>query len=310
MGTPLFAKNIFQKIVNDGHKILGVFTQRPKPVGRKQILCKSPVHKFAEELGFQVFTPKGMRNDEVYNQISSLKPDLIIVAAYGFIIPQSILDLPKYGCINVHASLLPRWRGAAPIHHAIMAGDKETGVTIMKMDAGMDTGDIILKRSISISPDETVGELTEKMSFLGADAMSTVLNDIDNYLENSQVQPTSGITIAGKITKDMECVDWNANADQIERNIRAFTPEPTMWSSINGIRIKILKSCVKEAPYEVKKNSKSGTILDKNFTVKCGNETFLQLLEVQPAGKTAMKASDFLNGRKNLIGESFDEKVF
>lgn len=310
MGTPLFAKNVLQKIVEDGHEILGVFTQRPKPVGRKQILCKSPVHEFAEEAGFQVFTPKGMRNDEVHNQISELKPDLIIVAAYGFIIPQAILDLPKYGCINVHASLLPRWRGAAPIHHAIMAGDKETGVTIMKMDAGMDTGDMILKRSISINSDETVGALTEKLSILGADAMSLVLNDLDDYLAKAQVQPTDGVTIAGKITKDMECVDWNATADRIEKNIRAFTPEPAMWSSINGIRIKILKSRVKDSQYDVGENAKAGTILDKDFTVKCGNETFLQLLEVQPAGKTTMKANDFLNGHKNLIGESFDEKVF
>lgn len=308
MGTPEFARNALEKLVDKGHKILSVFSQAPKPVGRKQIVCKSMVHEFAEKNGIDVFTPKSLKNDEIQGIIRSQSPDLIIVAAYGFIIPQVILDMPKFGCINIHASLLPRWRGAAPIQHAIMAGDTKTGVTIMQMDAGMDTGNIILKKTIDITNETTGGSLTNELSVIGANAICEVLADLENYLQRSYKQPSEGVTIAPKITKEVEMVDWHKNAVEIERIIRALNPAPAMWSAIDGTRIKILEAEVVQLSGA--ENLNIGTLVGKSFIIKCGDDTYLKLNKIQPAGKKIMNAADFLNGHKDLIGKIFDDKIY
>lgn len=307
MGTPEFARIALEKIVNCGHNVLAVFSQPPKPAGRGKNIQKSAVHEYAEYHDICVYTPRTMRSEEVINVIKALKPDVIIVAAYGFIIPQSILDIPKFGCINIHGSVLPRWRGAAPIHHAIMSGDKETGITIMKMDAGMDTGDIIKIDKYPISEKETLGELRAKLAKIGAGSIADVLNNLEEYLENAYSQPEKGVTIANKITKDMEQINWNLDAKVIERSIRALSPDLYMWTAIDNTRIKIIESTVVEYEHD---NCKPGTILNRDFVVSCGDNTFLRVDYLQPAGKKVMKAADYINGHKEITGRVFDEKIF
>lgn len=301
MGTPDFAKQALQSILQAGYNVIGVYTQAPKPTGRKQVCQKSAVHQLAENSGISVYTPKSLKKEEVINEIRAQNPDLIIVAAYGFIIPESILSIPKYGCINIHASILPRWRGAAPIQHAIMAGDDETGITVMKMDAGMDTGDIIDIKKVPISSNTTYIDLLSDLSSLGAEMIVDVLCDLDSKLRNAYKQPEDGVTTAGKITKSMEQIDWNKPSVEIQNNIRAFYPSPAMWSQIHGIRLKILSARVVS---EVS-NVDAGTVLNTNFVVQCGDRTHLQLLEVQPSGKSAMSAKSFINGHQCIIGDKF-----
>lgn len=304
MGTPEFAKTALEAIHNAGHNVIGVFSQPPKPVGRKQILQNSPVHEYAEQNGIPVYTPKSLRKGNAAEIIKELNPDVIVVAAYGFIIPESILDTPKYGCINIHASILPRWRGAAPIQHAIMAGDDKTGITVMKMDPGMDTGDIISIGEVAIDNNTTYGSLVHDLSVLGSKMIVETLADLENSLSDAYVQPADGATIAGKITKEMEQIDWNKTAQEIERNIRAFNPAPSMWSTVCGTRMKFLKAEIVDdmdlGIYE------PGTVVNEDFIVACGMNTYLKILEVQPAGKSIMSAQAFINGHKNIIGGIYE----
>lgn len=300
MGTPNFAKEALAAIMRSEHKVENVFTQSPKPVGRKHVLEKSPVYQFAEINGISVHTPSTLKNDEVVQQLRKMSPDVVVVAAYGFILPESILSIPKYGCINIHASILPRWRGAAPIQHAIMAGDQESGISIMKMDCGMDTGDIIEVRKVGITQQTTYGVLLDSLSQLGADMIVDVLSDLENKLQHAYKQPSEGVTIARKLTREMEKIDWSRNANDIERNIRAFHPAPNMWTTICGHRIKIISS---EVVQDIANNSmKIGSIVNENFVILCGNGTFLRILEIQPSGGKKMPASAFLNGHRNIIG--------
>lgn len=305
MGTPEFAKVALESIINAGHNVISVYTQPPKPVGRKHILQKSAVHNFAESLNIPVYTPTSMRSEEVISQIKELNPDVIVVAAYGFIIPEAILNTPKYGCINIHASILPRWRGAAPIQHAIMHGDKETGISIMKMDKGMDTGDIISIEKLEITGDTTYGMLIDDLSKLGGKMIVNTLADIENMLNSAYKQPIEGVTIAPKITKDMEQINWSKTASEIEHNIRAFSPSPLMWSTIAGIRTKIVSA--KEV-FDIQANDHEiGTIINDKFVVRCGQNTYLQILQIQPAGKNIMQAQSFINGHKEIIGAKYEE---
>lgn len=305
MGTPEFSKNALEAIVKAGHNVIGVYTQRPKPVGRKHIVQMSAVHEFAESLNIPVHTPKTMRSAEVIEEIKELNPDLIIVAAYGFIIPADILNIPRFGCINIHASVLPRWRGAAPIQHAIMAGDNETGITIMKMDQGMDTGDIISIKKTPINADTTYGLLISELSKIGADMIVETLDNLDDALNNACKQPEDGVTIANKITKEIEQIDWSKSAAEIERSIRALMPSPAMWAAIGDVRMKILEAEVASAVDS--QNSEIGTIINADFVVKCGANTYLKLITVQPAGKSPMPAKAFLNGHKNIIGARYEK---
>ena len=306
MGTPDFAKTALKRLVDDGHNIISVFTQEPKPVGRKQVLQKSSVHKFAEENSIPVFTPKKLKSEEIQQLIKRQAPDVIVVAAYGFIIPQAILDIPTYGCINIHASLLPRWRGAAPIQRAIMAGYSKTGITIMRIDAGMDTGDMLLKRSVDITPNTSYGDLLSQLSVIGAEAISEVLCNLQSYLLAAERQPKEGVTIASKITPDLEEIKWDLSNTQINNLVRALSPIPATWTEIDGLRIKVISAELSNQ--ESFSDVPAGTILDKQFHVRCGDNTVLHLKTIQPAGKKIMSAIDFLNGHKNLIGRCFNAK--
>jgi methionyl-tRNA formyltransferase len=224
-----------------------------------------------------------------------LKPDLAIVSSYGLIIPQSMLDIPIHGFINIHASLLPRWRGATPIQSSILAGDQKTGISIIKMDAGVDTGDIILSRSMNISHETTCGELSDKLGTLGASMILEILNDFDNSLSKSQKQSEKESTYTKKINADSCRINWNDSAEKILRQIKAFSPVPAAWTEINGARIKIFNAEIVNETL----NFHPGFVLE-NTIVVCKAKA-LKLLEVQPSGKNRMSGEDFLRGRKNLI---------
>jgi methionyl-tRNA formyltransferase len=313
MGTSDFSKKILATLLDAAFEITAVYTQAPKPTGRSYEVKKSPVHEFAEERGLFVYTPATLRSQEQENIFRSLGPHMAIVAAYGLIIPQNILDIPTNGFINVHASLLPRWRGAAPIQAAILAGDRKSGVTIMKMDAGVDTGDIISMKSIDILPQTTYGELEAQISALGAEMIVKTLRNLQQSLAKAYPQPSEGATYAGKITKNSCRIDWNQSAEQIVRIIRAFSPYPSAWSEIEGMRIKIINADAvdswdrSESTYQGSDCSASacpGT-LHGDITVSCGNGERLQISVLQPAGKNFMSAADFSRGYKRLVGKQF-----
>jgi methionyl-tRNA formyltransferase len=307
MGTSDFSKKILTALLDAAFKVIAVYTQPPKPAGRNYKLQKSPVHEFAEERGIAVYTPSTLRSLEQENIFRSLAPCVAIVAAYGLIIPQNILDIPTHGFINVHASLLPRWRGAAPIQAAILAGDRQSGVTIMKMDAGVDTGDIISMKSIDISPQTTHGELSEQMAALGAEMMVSTMRDLERSLAVTYPQPTDGATYAGKITKDSCRLDWTQPAVQILRTILAFSPNPSAWSEIDGMRIKIISADGETNSRNSGSNSDGHRpgILHDDMTVSCGDGERIRLTLLQPAGKNSMSAADFARGYGKLVGKQF-----
>ncbi len=295
----LFEK--YQK--NNKFKIIAVYTQAPKPSGRNYKVQKTIVHNFAELYEISVFTPKTLRSVEQFELFKSLQPDIAIVAAYGLIVPRNILDIPPLGFINIHASALPRWRGAAPIQSAILAGDKKTGITIMKMDEGIDTGDIISMNFLDIHQKTNYAELSEKMGNLGAEMIIDTLENIEDRLSNSLKQSENGATYAAKFSKESCKIDWTKSAEDILRQIMAFSTTSSAWTEIEGVRIKVLDA---DIVTNESKNESSGTILEehKNALVACGSG-FLKSILIQPAGKNIMSGSDFIRGHKNLVGKLF-----
>ena len=289
MGTPDFALSALKEL-HQKHHLLAVYTRPPKPAGRGKKEQKTPVHLFAEENHIPVFTPKTLRDKTEQEQLKSLKPDMIIVAAYGLILPKEVLCIPPLGCINIHASLLPRWRGAAPIQHAIMAGDTQTGITIMKMDEGMDTGDILLQQTTPILSITTSGELHQTLSEIGAFMIQTYLQDYSNI--PSTPQPHDGITYAPKIEKKDEKINWNKSAFEINRQIRALNPFPGTYFTYNQKRIKIWEAL----PLEIKTSLEPGIVLDDQLTIVCGQQTALRPLKIQQEGKKIIETDDFLKG--------------
>lgn len=281
--------------------LIGIYTKTPKASGRGQQIHKSIVHDFGENHKIPVFYPKSLRSDNEFDAFQKLNCDLAIVASYGLIIPQRILDMPPYGFINVHASALPRWRGAAPIHAALLAGDKMTGITIMKMDAGIDTGDIISIRKVKISNRTTHGELQETLGKLGAEMMSEVVKNLDESLKNAQKQPEKGC-YAKKIEKNDNFINFDDTAKNILRKIFAFAPKPGAFGIVNGLRIKIFDAEICEFS-----NDKNVGYIDEGIIVKC-QDAFLKILKLQPAGKKVMSADDFLRGN-NLVGFSFSSDL-
>ena len=295
MGTPDFAVSALQNLI-ENHNVIAVYTKEPKPVGRKMILTKSPVHLLAEKNNIPVYTPKNFKSEETINELKELNPDMIIVAAYGIILPQSVLDIPTKGCINIHASLLPNLRGANPIQRAIINGDKVAGITIMKMDAGMDTGDMLLTESIDIDLNTTYGELEEKLSAIGA---KLIIQYLDSYdFIQSKPQP-SNFTIAPKLNKEEAKIDWTLPAIKIHNLVRGLSPYPYANCKHNENILKIIKS---EVIYETT-TAPAGTILNKNMDIACGNNTILRILEIQKVGGKPMKIKDFLNGYKLDTGD-------
>jgi methionyl-tRNA formyltransferase len=293
MGTPDFAVPALSEIVAEGHDVLAVYTQPPRPAGRGMVARKSAVHHFAEEAGITALSPRSLKSAAVQNEFFAHDADLAVVAAYGLILPKAILEAPRFGCLNIHASLLPRWRGAAPIQRAIMAGDDETGVVIMKMDEGLDTGPICLGERLAIGQDMTSGDLHDELSLLGARLIGKALRRLAEGQLSCRPQPERGTTYAAKISKDEERVDWRLPAVEVHNRIRAFSPAPGAWfeALLGGRteRIKALRSVV------VPGRGEPGRLIDGQLTVACGTQA-VRLTRVQRAGKKPMLGAEFLRG--------------
>ncbi|MFP5454022.1 MAG: methionyl-tRNA formyltransferase [Alphaproteobacteria bacterium] len=287
MGTPDFAVPTLDALVNAGHDVVAVYCQPPRPAGRGKGLTPSPVQKRAEALGLEVRYPVSLRNEEAQADFSALDLDAAVVAAYGLILPQPILDAPRLGCLNVHGSLLPRWRGAAPVQRAILAGDAETGVTIMQMERGLDTGPMLATLRSPIAS-KTAGELTDELARSGALLMVDVLDKIEAYLP--VVQPEEGITYAAKIDKAESRIDFSRTAIEVERQVRAFNPAPGAWFELGGERIRVLACSVIADMHGV-----CGEVLDERLTIACA-ESAIRPTRVQRAGKAAMTTEDLLRG--------------
>ena len=287
MGTPDFSVPVLDALVEAGHEIAAVYCQPPRPAGRGKKDRPTPVHARAEALGLPVRHPVSLKSPEAQAAFAALQADVAVVVAYGLILPQAILDAPARGCLNIHASLLPRWRGAAPIHRAIMAGDAETGVCIMQMEAGLDTGPVLLREATPIGATETTAQLHDRLSALGAAAVVRALGQLDDL--TPQVQPEDGVTYAHKIDKAEAALDWSADAVAVDRQIRGLSPFPGAWFDHDGGRIKVLGSRLATG------QGAAGKVLDDALTVACGTGA-VQLTRLQKAGRGAQDASEFLRG--------------
>jgi methionyl-tRNA formyltransferase len=292
MGTPDFAVPALRALHGAGHEIVCVYTQPPRPAGRGKKLSPSPVQVAAEALGVPVRSPKSLRGETEQAEFAALNADVAVVAAYGLILPQAVLDAPVHGCLNIHASLLPRWRGAAPIHRAVMAGDIETGVTIMQMEAGLDTGPMLHKVTVPVGR-KTTGELFEELGAVGAAAMVTVLSDLSAF--PPQVQDDAQAIYAPKIDKAEAKIDWSQSAGAIERRVRGLAPFPGAWFELGEERVKLLLAEVVDGA------GAPGTVLDEDFAIACGSGA-LRPLRLQRAGKPAMDRAEFLRGRTVAAG--------
>ena len=295
MGTPDFSVPILGALFKAKYQVIAVYTQPPRPVGRGYKITPSPVHSFATSQNIPVYTPPSLKSEDEQKQWKGLDLDVAIIAAYGLILPKAILDAPKAGCINIHTSLLPRWRGAAPIQRAILEGDSETGVTLMKMDEGLDTGDILFKEKITITPKMTALQLQSALAHL---ATETLLKTLPLYLDGHlkpTPQPELGVTYAAKLDKKEGLLDWRLPASVLERKIRALNPWPGTWFTIGEDRIKVLEAeVVPLTPPE-----RPGKILDNHLTIACG-ENALRLLWVQKIGKSPLPTDEFLRGYEFL----------
>lgn len=304
MGTPDFATGTLEEIVLAGHEVVGVVTQPDKPKGRGKTLMPTPVKEVAMKYNLPVYQPKKVREPEFVEVLRGLKPDVMVVAAFGQIISKEILEMPKYGCINVHASLLPAYRGAAPIQWAVINGDKESGVTIMQMDEGIDTGDMIEKVVVPIAEDETGGSLFDKLSQAGAKLCVKVLQDLEDGKAVREKQPEESTTpYARMIDKKMGSIDWEKPAKEIEQLIRGLNPWPSAYTRLQGKTLKIWKAEVllehsQEAPGQI-------TEVTKDSIVVQTGQGRLKILELQLEGKKRMDAASFLRGYALKEGESF-----
>jgi methionyl-tRNA formyltransferase len=289
MGTPDFAVPTLIELAARGHEIAAVYTRAPKPAGRGMELQPSPVEREARRHGLPVFTPKTLKDDAAQAAFRAHKADAAVVVAYGLILPTPILDAPRLGCFNVHASLLPRWRGAAPINRAIMAGDAESGVTIMQMDEGLDTGAMAMAERIAIGPDMTASDLYDALARLGADLMLRAQAAAERGSLSLTPQPEAGVTYAAKISKDETRIDWAKPWREVHNHIRGLSPFPGAWFEIGATRVKALRSTKGEGA------AKPGTLLDDKLTIACGDGA-VRLTQVQGAGRKAMSAEEFLRG--------------
>ena len=293
MGTPDFAVPSLAELIASGHEIVAVYSQPPRPKGRGQKLTPSPVHAFAEAMGLPVFTPESMRAPEAIDVFKSLDLDAACVVAYGQILKPEVLKAPRLGCFNLHASLLPRWRGAAPINRAIMAGDAESGVMVMKMDVGLDTGDVAMAERLPITDSMTASDLHDALAPLGADLMVRAMGGLERGGLQLTRQSEDGVTYAAKIEKAEARIDWTQPAHAVLRHIHGLSPFPGAWCELGGegepVRLKILRC-------ELAKGSgQPGDMLDDQLAIACGDGA-VRILELQRAGKGPMKAADFLRG--------------
>lgn len=293
MGTPDFSVPVLEALLAAGHEIAAVYCQPPRPAGRGKKDRPSPVQARAGALGLDVCHPVSLKDASAQADFAALGADIAVVVAYGLILPQVVLDAPVRGCLNIHASLLPRWRGAAPIHRAVMAGDAETGVCIMQMEAGLDTGPVLLRGITPIGAEETTGELHDRLSGIGAELIVQALGGLDNL--TAAPQPEQGVTYAAKIDKAEARIDWTRPATEIDRQIRALSPFPGAWTEIDGQRVKLLGARLAAG------QGAPGLVLDEALTVACG-EGAIELTRLQRAGKGAQDSETFLRGWKVAEG--------
>ena len=295
MGTPEFAVPSLSEILANGHDVVRVYTQPPRKSGRGQKLTKSPVHQFADIMGIPVETPEKFRRSSAIDGLEAIDADVACVVAYGQILTSRALATPKYGCLNLHGSLLPRWRGAAPVQRAIMAGDTQTGVQIMQMAKGLDTGDILLSETVDIKDTDTAETLASRLSHVGAEMWARTLGAVER--EALRPTPQTGeATYAHKIEKSEARIDWTRPAKALDCHIRGLSPFPGAWCEIGGARVKIHLA----KPADGKGDA--GTVIDQSGIIACGNGA-LQLLNVQPAGKPKMSIEDYLMGNPLTVGD-------
>ncbi len=295
MGTPDFAVPSLAALVEAGHEVAAVYSQPPRRAGRGQKERPSPVHAWAEEHGLPVRTPSTLRDDGTQVEFGELDLDAAIVAAYGLILPLPVISAPRLGCINVHASLLPRWRGAAPIQRAILAGDTETGISIMMMEEGLDTGPVLRTESLPIGPETTAGELHDALAALGGRMIAPVLADFDSGHIVPEPQDDAGMTYAKKIEKPEARIDWSEDAAMVARRIHAFAPWPGAWFTLGGERLKVLAVRIEPG------DGAPGEVLDDTLRVACGSNA-VRLHRLQREGKKPAAAADFLRGRTVATG--------
>ena len=287
MGTPDFSVPVLDALVDAGHEIACVYCQPPRPAGRGKKDRPTPVHRRAEALGLPVRHPVSLRSEEAQAEFAALNADAAVVVAYGLILPQPILDAPTHGCLNIHASLLPRWRGAAPIHRAILAGDTETGICVMQMEAGLDTGPVLLREATPIGAQETTGALHDRLSEMGARCIVETLSRLEEL--SPEPQPEDGVTYAAKIDKAEARIDWTRPAVDVDRQIRGLSPFPGAWTEVAGERVKLLGSRLSEG------QGAPGEVLDDALTVACSTDS-VQVTRLQRAGRGAGSAEDVLRG--------------
>jgi methionyl-tRNA formyltransferase len=302
MGTPDFAATCLEAVHQAGHPIAAVYSRAPAPSGRGMKLTPSPVHKLAETLQLHVETPPHFKDPEARARLAAFKPDVIVVVAYGLLLPKAVLDIPRNGCLNVHASLLPRWRGAAPIQRAIMAGDQESGVAIMRMEEGLDTGPVTLEARCAITPDMTAGQLHDTLAVLGADLLVKALAQLEAGHLTETMQSHEGVVYAKKISNDDSRIDWQQPAQNVHDLIRGLSPFPGAFALFDfgkgEERVKILQSRMVNATGPI------GHVLDSTLTIACGSGA-VQLLRLQRAGNKAMTAEEFLRGHPIQAGARF-----
>ncbi len=300
MGTPDFSVSTLLELAGQGHEIAAVYTRVAKPGGRRGLeLVPSPVEREAKRLGFPVFTPASLKKAEEQVAFAAHNADAAIVVAYGLILPKAILDAPSLGCFNLHASLLPRWRGAAPINRAIMAGDAESGVTVMKMDEGLDTGEMAMIERVPIGADMNAVELHDQISRLGADLMVRALSALERGTLQFTPQPTDGVTYAAKIDKAETRIDWGKPWQTVHDHIRGLSPFPGAWCEMDGARVKVLRTTKGEG------SGVPGTALDDRLTIACAGGS-IRIFELQKAGARPMKAEEFLRGTPVPAGRTLE----
>jgi len=301
MGTPDFAVPTLVELAGAGHAIEAVYTRAPKPKGRGMDLQDSAVAREAKRLGISVLTPSTLKTSDAQAEFAALGADAAVVVAYGLLLPKTVLDAVPLGCFNLHASLLPRWRGAAPINRAIMAGDAASGVMAMKMEEGLDTGPIGMAERLAIGPDTTAGELHDKLARLGADLMLRAIGALERGALNLTPQPADGVTYASKIDKNETRIDWSKPWSEVHNHIRGLSPFPGAWFELQGeggpVRIKVLRTTKGDG------KGTPGTVLDDELTIACGGGA-IRILELQRAGKQPMKADEFLRGSPLHAGTS------
>lgn len=300
-GTPEFAVPALQALLNSAHHVVTVYTQPDRPAGRGRHITASAVKQCAINHNIPVEQPLNFRNDESLERLRGYHPDVMVVAAYGLILPQAVLDIPRFGCINIHASLLPRWRGAAPIQRAILDGDQQTGITLMRMEAGLDTGSMLRVARIDIGQHETAAQLHDRLAALGANLLLPLINELPGALEEAVIQPNNHITYAKKISKEEAKVNWQQPAIQIDRQVRAFNPWPIAETTLSGKQLRIWEAQAREISH----SAASGTVVhaDANgIQVACG-VNLLNITRLQLAGRNVMSATDFIKAHA-MMGEA------